>query len=83
MNLLIESVEGGIYLAYNVENQTRSLILNENKSPLTFASLCEARDHFRGSGYSSAKLVHLNASDEMCGEKIRCDMPLEIELSWY
>ncbi|MDF6014787.1 DUF6482 family protein [Vibrio harveyi] len=83
MNLLIESVEGGIYLAYSVENQTRSLILNEHKSPLTFASLCEARDHFRGEGYSSAKLVHLNASDEMCGERIRCDMPLEIELSWY
>ncbi len=31
MNLLIESVEGGIYLAYNVENHTKSLILNEQK----------------------------------------------------
>ncbi|AUI88304.1 Na(+)-translocating NADH-quinone reductase subunit B [Vibrio azureus] len=83
MNLLIESVEGGIYLAYNVVDQTKTLIINQNNSPLTFASLCEARDHFRGADYSSAKLVHLNASDEMCGERIRCDLPLEIELSWY
>ncbi|GEM74967.1 DUF6482 family protein [Vibrio sagamiensis] len=83
MNLLIESVEGGIYLAYNVENQKRSLILNHKNAPLTFASLCEARNHFRGCGYSSATLVHLNASDEMCGENISCDLPLEIKLSWY
>ncbi|WP_394249520.1 DUF6482 family protein [Vibrio profundi] len=83
MNLLIESFEGGIYLAYKVVNQQKYLIKDCDSHPIKFLSLDQIKDYFRHESYSSATLVHNNAYDEMCGEKDGNSPPLEIDLSWH
>ncbi|WP_279625243.1 DUF6482 family protein [Vibrio sinaloensis] len=83
MNLLIESFEGGIYLAYRIENQKKHLIRDEKQHPLKFLSLEQVRHHFRDDSFSSATLIHNNAYDEMCGEDDGNSPPLEIDLCWH
>ena len=68
MNLLIESFEGGIYLAYQVIGEQKQLIKDDHQHPMKFLSINQARDHFSDQGVASAMLVYNSAYDEMCGE---------------
>ncbi|CAH0536631.1 MAG: DUF6482 family protein [Vibrio anguillarum] len=83
MELQIESLEGGIYLAYSVEGKEKVLLRGGNHDPLKFSSLCQAKEHFKGQQYQSACLIHLSAYDEMCGENIVSGIPLKTDLKWY
>ncbi|CAM3800070.1 MULTISPECIES: DUF6482 family protein [Vibrio] len=83
MELQIESLEGGIYLAYSVDGDEKMLLRDGNHDPLKFSSLCQAKEHFKDQQYHSACLVHLSAYDEMCGENIAAGIPLKTDLQWY
>ena len=82
MNLLIESFEGGIYLAYQVIGEQKRLIKDDHQHPMKFLSVNQARDHFSDQGISSATLIHNSAYDEMCGEHCGSTQPFEIDLKW-
>ena len=47
MELQIESLEGGIYLAYSVDGDEKMLLRDGNHDPLKFSSLCQAKEHFK------------------------------------
>lgn len=83
MELQIESLEGGIYIAYSVEGKEKMLLRDGNHDPLKFSSLCQAKEHFKCQQYHSACLIHFSAYDEMCGENITSGIPLKTELKWY
>ena len=82
MNLLIESFEGGIYLAYQIVGEQKQLIKDDHQHPMKFLSVNQARDHFSDQGVSSAMLIHNSAYDEMCGEHCGNTQPFEIDLKW-
>ena len=82
MNLLIESFEGGIYLAYQIIGEQKQLIKDDHQHPMKFLSVNQARDHFSDQGVASAMLVHNSAYDEMCGEHCGNTQPFEIDLKW-
>ncbi|MCG9632498.1 DUF6482 family protein [Vibrio sp. Isolate30] len=82
MNLLIESFEGGIYLAYQVTDHNRRLVMDSDQHPKKFMSLNQVRDHFHDHSITSATLVHNSAYDEMCGEQCGSDTPLSVDLRW-
>ncbi|MDN3610057.1 DUF6482 family protein [Vibrio ostreicida] len=83
MELLIESLEGGIYLAYSVNGDSKTLLKDNAATPLKFACLTQARDHFKDHKFDSAMLVHCSAYDEMCGEQIENNNSLKTELPWF
>ncbi|GLT19859.1 hypothetical protein GCM10007938_36420 [Vibrio zhanjiangensis] len=83
MELQIESLEGGIYLAYSVDGSARKLLRDSKHDPLKFSSLCQAKEHFKDQQYRSASLIHQSAYDEMCGESISAGIPLKTDLKWY
>ncbi|ANW25991.1 Na(+)-translocating NADH-quinone reductase subunit B [Vibrio coralliilyticus] len=83
MELQIESLEGGIYLAYSIDEGDRLLLRDTNQNPLKFCSLSQAKEHFKDQHYHSASLVHQSAYDEMCGENIGSGHSLKTDLMWF
>ena len=83
MELQIESLEGGIYLAYSIDEGDRLLLRDTNQNPLKFCSLSQAKEHFKAPHYHSASLVHQSAYDEMCGEDIGSSHSLKTDLMWF
>ncbi|MEZ8987745.1 DUF6482 family protein [Vibrio breoganii] len=67
MELLIESLEGDIYLAYQVQGEHKVPLLDQYNNPRTFRSLEQVREHCTGETYQSASLLQATAYDEMCG----------------
>ncbi len=83
MHLLIESLEGGIYLAHQVSGDKQSLLVDENSQPLRFHSLNQIRDYCEDRQFSQAKLLHRSAYDEMCGSDPERNSAMLLNLNWY
>jgi hypothetical protein len=82
MELMIESFEGGFYLAFERINNSRKLVLDTDNQPVRFNSLEQAHAYFRDSAPTSAWLVHNSAYDEMIGCQVNDDHELRIPLNW-
>ncbi|MFM2587442.1 DUF6482 family protein [Vibrio sp. TBV020] len=83
MELLIESLEGDIYLAFQVNGDSKTPIANEYNQPIHFHSLNQIRDYCQDFPYQSASLLQHSAYDEMCGSTDIGGNTMQIDLNWY
>lgn len=81
MNLYIESLEGGNYLASTGVGSSRALVRDKSSQPKTFHCLNEIREHFDTQSFEHVWLRQNTPYEEMVGQT---DHPgaleLEIEL---
>lgn len=82
MNLLIESIEGGNYLATLVEDGQSQLVRDKTSRPCTFHSLTEIREYFCQKSFDEVWLRQNTPYDEMCGQS-QAPEALEMQLEWY
>lgn len=83
MELLIESLEGDIYLAYEVQGARKAPLLDQHKNPRTFRSLEQIREHCSAERYQSASLLQATAYDEMCGFNDSERNATVMNLNWF
>ncbi|GEA59972.1 DUF6482 family protein [Vibrio comitans] len=83
MELLIESLEGDIYLAYEIEGKHKSPLLDHHSTPKTFRSLEQVREYCSGDRYQSASLLQATAYDEMCGFNDSERNSTVMNLNWF
>lgn len=83
MELLVESLEGDIYLAYQVQGDSKTPFLDDHSKPIHFRSLEQIRSHCEGTHYESASLRQNTAYDEMCGSNSMGSNIMVIDLNWY
>ena len=82
MNLYIESLEGGNYLASTGMGASRTLVRDNKSQPKTFHCLNEIREHFDPQAFEKVWLRQSTPYEEMVGQT---DHPgaLELEIEWY
>ena len=80
MNLIIESMEGDIYLAFREEQGQRRVVAVDD-TPIKFSSINQAHEHFRSEQFEQVWLEHNIRDDEMVGlgETVG---PMRIPLNW-
>lgn len=81
MNLFIESIEGGTYLAALESGNQRDFLRDNNQKPKTFHCINEIRDHLSGQQFERVTLKQSTPYDEMCG-MVPLSQSLEIEIEW-
>ena len=81
MNLFIESIEGGTYLAALERGNQRDFLRDNNLKPKTFHCINEIRDHLSGQQFERVTLKQSTPYDEMCGMD-PLSQSLEIEIEW-
>lgn len=81
MDLMVESLEGDIYLAYQVFDEKKLPLADAHNNPIVFRSLNQIRDYCDGMPYQSALLRHNSAYDEMCGLSSGSTV-MHIDLNW-
>ncbi len=81
MNLYIESIEGGNYLASTGMGASRTLVRDNKSQPKTFHCLNEIREHFDSQAFEHVWLRQSTPYEEMVGQT---DHPgaLELEIEW-
>lgn len=82
MNLYIESIEGGNYLAATGLGTSRTLVRDKTSRPKTFHCLNEIKDHFNTKEFEHVWLRQTTPYEEMVGQT---DVPdaLELEIDWH
>lgn len=84
MDLLVESIEGDIYLAYQVSGERKTALVDANNQPVHFHSLNQIKEYVDGTPFKSASLLHCSAYDEMCGlPSSSGPTTMLINLNWY
>ncbi|GEA50154.1 hypothetical protein VIN01S_09580 [Vibrio inusitatus NBRC 102082] len=83
MELLIESLEGDIYLAYQVQGKRKAPLLDRHNNPRTFRSLEQVREYCSSETYQSASLLQATAYDEMCGISNAEQSSAVMNLNWF
>ncbi len=81
MNLYIESLEGGNYLASTGINAARTLVRDNKSQPKTFHCLNEIREHFDNQSFEHVWLRQNTPYEEMVGQHSPT-APLELEIEW-
>ncbi len=81
MNLYIESLEGGNYLAATGIGANRTLVRDNKSQPKSFHCLNEIREHFNTKDFEHVWLRQSTPYEEMVGQT---DHPgaLELEIEW-
>ncbi len=82
MNLLVESLEGDIYLAFSVQGEQKIALRDGNHNLIQFHSLKQIRDYCENMHIESAHLKHHSAYDEMCGCAPSAKDVMTIDLKW-
>jgi hypothetical protein len=82
MNLYIESIEGGSYLASTGVGATRTLVRDSQSQPKTFHCLNEIKAHFSASSFEHVWLRQSTPYEEMVGQHDAPDA-LEMEIDWH
>ena len=82
MDLLIESIEGGTYLASIKDGDKRHYIFDENNHPKAFHCLSEIKAHLSQDKFEHVWLKQDTPYDEMCGLDEKHEK-LEIEIDWH
>lgn len=70
MDLELELIEGGNYLAVEVNGKTRRILRAKHDEFLKFHSLTQAREQLAHNNYASITVLERNTYDEMCGEDV-------------
>ncbi|MGR5117916.1 DUF6482 family protein [Vibrio astriarenae] len=83
MDLIVESFEGDIYLAYKVRGTHRQVLEDERHQPLRFNSLNQIKEYCAHEEYLTATLMHYSAYNEMCGSMDEPHEPAQIDLKWF
>ncbi|GAB7220178.1 DUF6482 family protein [Vibrio comitans] len=83
MELLIESLEGDIYLAYQIQGERKAPLLDHHNNPRTFRSLEQVREYCSSETYHSASLLQTTAYDEMCGFSNSDQNSTVMNLNWF
>ena len=81
MNLFIESIEGGTYLAAFEQNNQRDYLKDRNHNTLTFHCISEIKTFLAGRSFERVTLRQSTPYDEMCGQSMGGES-LELELEW-
>lgn len=81
MNLFIESIEGGTYLAALEQGNQRDFLRDRNSKPMTFHCLSEIKTHLSGRQFDRVMLKQSTPYDEMCGLDAGSEK-LEMEIDW-
>lgn len=81
MNLFIESIEGGTYLAAIDDGSTRDYLKDNKSKPKAFHCLNEIREHLSGRSFERVTLRQSTPYDEMCGMDSG-SQSLDLELEW-
>ncbi|WP_395341544.1 DUF6482 family protein [Ningiella sp. W23] len=81
MNLFIESIEGGTYLAGIGDQHATEYLVDEYRGGKQFQSLSDIKEQLSGRAFDRVLLRQNTPYDEMCGSQSPCDK-LEIELEW-
>nr|WP_136252148.1 DUF6482 family protein [Ningiella ruwaisensis] len=81
MNLFIESIEGGTYIAGVGEDKAEEYIKDEFRGGMQFHSIAEIRSQLSGREFDKVWLRQNTPYDEMCGSDTSDDK-LMIELEW-
>ncbi|WP_269801914.1 DUF6482 family protein [Zobellella maritima] len=82
MNLFIESIEGGTYLASMVDGQDKKLVRDKHNHPMAFHCLNEIKEHFAHQTFDEVWLKQATPYDEMCGSDINQEK-LEMLVDWH
>ncbi len=81
MNLFIESIEGGTYLAGIGESHATEYLRDEYRDSRQFQSIAEIREQVSNRSFDKVWLRQNTPYDEMCGSDTDDDK-LVIELEW-
>jgi len=81
MNLYIESIEGGTYIAGIGKESAETLLRDEYRDNRCFQSLSDIKDHLAGQHFDKVWLKQNTPYDEMCGSHDE-NQKLMIELDW-
>jgi len=81
MNLFIESIEGGTYLAGIGETKATEFFRDQYRDSMQFQSLAEIKEQLSGHTFDKVWLKQNTPYDEMCGLKNDVEK-LVIELEW-
>jgi hypothetical protein len=81
MNLFIESIEGGTYIAA-VGGESAERLLHDNyRDKMAFQSLSDLKEQLAGQNFDNVWLKQNTPYDEMCGSHDE-NQKLTIELNW-
>lgn len=81
MNLYIESIEGGNYIAHVGETEDGTVVKNDFHNCMSFHSLTEIKEKLSGQSFDKVWLKQATPYDEMCGAHDEGEK-LMIELEW-
>ncbi len=81
MNLFIESIEGGMYIAGIGSDKATSFLKDSYRNSPSFQSITDIREQVSGQHFDKIFLKQNTPYDEMCGSAVEDDK-LMIELEW-
>ncbi len=81
MNLYIESIEGGTFVAGIGEHSAEKMLRDEYRNSNNFQSLIEIKQHVSKQKFDKVWLKQNTPYDEMCGTS-ESTQKLVIELDW-
>ena len=81
MNLFIESIEGGTYIAGYGEEKADTLLRDKNTDSLSFLCINSIKLQTEGQTFDKVLLKQNTPYEEMCGLN-SSDQSLVIELEW-
>ncbi|MEM0909656.1 MAG: DUF6482 family protein [Pseudomonadota bacterium] len=81
MNLYIESIEGGMYIAGTGEESATSFLRDNYRNASVFQSITDIREQVSGQHFEKVYLKQNTPYDEMCGTDTSDDK-LMLELDW-
>lgn len=81
MNLFIESIEGGTYVAGYGEEKADTLLRDKKTKSLSFLCINSIKQQTQGTNFEKVWLKQSTPYEEMCGLK-SSDESLSIELAW-
>jgi hypothetical protein len=82
MNLFIESIEGGTYIAGIGETQATTFLRDEYRDSMQFQSISDLKEQLAGQHFDKVWLKQNTPYDEMVGTEDHDDDKLMLELEW-
>jgi len=82
MELHIESIEGGTYLAQITDGERKYFVYDEHNRPKAFHCLSEIKSYLSQEKFDAVWLKQNTPYDEMCGQDSAQELK-EMPLEWH
>lgn len=82
MNLYLESLEGGFFVAATGNENEKTVIKDDSGKPRTYNSMEQVRAHFSGKDFDKVWLRQCTPYDEMVGQPADQEKSLDVEVEW-